>query len=123
MDRMHAAEKFTQAACETRCGTECTGECRVRAFVTVEAHGTDFYFGSHEDIVASVMTCGAACDVMENILHVRAFAMGRSAPDQLIIAASLLACTKWALLLPVLLAVLVSSVTARSGKAGSYAAR
>ena len=66
---------------------------------------------------------GAACDVMENILHVRAFAMGSSAPDQLIIAASLLACTKWALLLPVLLAVLVSSVTARSGKAGSYAAR
>jgi hypothetical protein len=31
--------------------------------VVTEALGTDFYFGSHEEIVMAVLTSAAACDV------------------------------------------------------------
>lgn len=62
-DRLQYAEKQSEVECASRCGSLCNGDCRVRAFVTIEGHGTDFYYGSHEDVAQSVLTQGAACEV------------------------------------------------------------
>jgi hypothetical protein len=62
-ERTRFAEKLAEDACASRCGDECCGVCRVRAFVVTEAHGTDFYFGAHEEIAAAVLTSASACDV------------------------------------------------------------
>ena len=69
-DQLHFAEQRSERACQTRCGDECSGDCRVRAFVVTAGYGTEFYFGSHADIMRSVQTQGAAC---EGSLH-----MGRA---------------------------------------------
>ena len=63
LDRVQFAEKLEEASCPTRCGAECIGDCRVRAFVVTAGSGVDFYFGSPDDIVDAVLTRGAACDV------------------------------------------------------------
>lgn len=57
------AKQVAADACRTRCGSECTGDCCVRAFVMVSNYGTDFYFGSAEDIAHAVLTQSAACSV------------------------------------------------------------
>ena len=57
------AKQFAAQACGSRCGSECAGECLVRAFVMVPNFGTDFYFGSAEDVAHAVLTQGAACAV------------------------------------------------------------
>jgi hypothetical protein len=62
-DRVHYAQKLAADACATRCGGECDGTCRVRAFVVTPVYGTDFFFGSHVEIVQSVLTQCATCDV------------------------------------------------------------
>ena len=62
MERVRFAQTIAQGSCRSRCGDTCTGDCRVRAFVDAGAHGVDFYFGTHEDIVSSVLTGGAECD-------------------------------------------------------------
>jgi hypothetical protein len=62
-DRLHFAEKLTEVACRHRCGgAECNDHCRVRAFVVAEGHGTDFFFGTYEDVVQSINN-SCACEV------------------------------------------------------------
>ena len=63
MERVQLAERLTERACASRCGDKCSGACRVRAFVDAGDHGTDFFFGSRDDIDLSLLTCGACCDV------------------------------------------------------------
>ena len=54
-DRLHFAQKLAKGACNHRCGdAECRDMCRVRAFVVVEGLGTNFFFGSYEEVVESV---------------------------------------------------------------------
>ena len=51
---VHHAEVLTEAACPLRCGDACTDSCRVRAFVHTAGHGTDYFFGSHMDVVQAL---------------------------------------------------------------------
>ena len=62
-NRLQFAERLTEGACGERCGgAECQDSCRVRAFVVVEGYGTNFFFGSYEEVVKSVRD-SCACEV------------------------------------------------------------
>ena len=59
----HVAEQLTQDACHVRCGSgDCTGRCRVRAFV-VEPCGARFFFGTQSAVRA------AFCDACASTVH------------------------------------------------------
>ena len=62
-DCVQFAERISATACHTRCGDKCSGACRVRAFVHAGPFGTDFYFGSRDDIELAILSRGASCDV------------------------------------------------------------
>ena len=62
-ERTRYAKQLEEQSCDTRCGDECKGDCLVRAFVHVPTHGTDYYFGSGEEVARSVLTEGSDCEV------------------------------------------------------------
>ena len=62
-DCVQFAERISETACHTRCGDKCSGACRVRAFVHAGPFGTDFFFGSRDDIELAILSRGASCDV------------------------------------------------------------